>query len=114
MVQLRQTGGALARAPQGAGARATLPGTVSLFSLGVVEEASDAAPVQAALDAVQAAAAPYRVGDYPNFIETPADAQTFFDRATWRRLRRVKALYDPEDVFRGNHHVPAAHGVAGS
>jgi hypothetical protein len=114
MVQLRHTGGALARAPQDAGARATLPGTVSLFSLGVVEEEPEVAPVRAALDAVQSAAAPYRVGDYSNFVETPADARTFFDPGTWRRLTRVKELYDPEDVFRGNHHVPPGRGGAGA
>lgn len=110
MVQLRHTGGALARAPRGAGARATLPGTLSLFSLGVVEEEPDAVRVRAALDAAQAAAAPYRVGEYPNFVETPTDARSFFDPETWRRLTRAKAHYDPEDVFRGNHHVAPASG----
>jgi hypothetical protein len=108
MVQLRQTGGALSRAPRGAGARATLPGSLSLFSLGVVEEHSDSAPVQEVLDGVQSALAPYRAGDYPNFVERPADARTFFDPDTWKRLTRVKGLYDPDDVFRGNHHVPPA------
>jgi hypothetical protein len=107
MVQLRQTGGALSRAPQGAGARATLPGTLSLFSLGVVEKDYDAVPVQEALDTVQSALAPYHEGEYPNFVERPADAMTFFDPDTWKRLTRVKGLYDPDDVFRGNHHVPA-------
>ena len=52
--------------------------------------------------------APYRAGDYPNFVEEPADASAFFDADTWERLRRVKALYDPQDLFRGNHHIPPA------
>ena len=30
---------------------------------------------------------------------------------TWQRLRRVKALYDPHDLFKGNHHVPPARGL---
>jgi hypothetical protein len=54
------------------------------------------------------AVAPQRAGDYPNFVEEPADASAFFDPETWRRLRDVKALYDPQDLFRGNHHVPPA------
>ena len=62
----------------------------------------------AELDALSAAVAPQRVGDYPNFVEDPADASGFFDPATWERLRRVKALYDPDDLFKGNHHIPPA------
>jgi hypothetical protein len=50
----------------------------------------------------------YRVGHYPNFVEEPADASAFFDPDTWTRLREVKALYDPQDLFKGNHHVPPA------
>ena len=36
------------------------------------------------------------------------DASAFFDAATWERLRRVKAQYDPTSLFRGNHAIPAA------
>ena len=32
----------------------------------------------------------------------------FFDADTWARLRQVKALYDPSDLFKGNHHIPPA------
>ena len=39
-------------------------------------------------------------------MEEPSDASTFYDAATWARLRAVKALYDPSDLFRGNHHIP--------
>ena len=51
---------------------------------------------------------PYRVGDYANFVEEPTDTSRFFDADTWARLRRAKALYDPSDLFRGNHHIPPA------
>jgi hypothetical protein len=108
MMHLRHMGGALARVEPGAGARATLPGTVSLFSAGLAVDEASAAALERALDAVQDAMRPWRVGDYPNFVEEPADASGFFDPVTWRRLREVKALYDPEDLFRGNHHVPPA------
>jgi FAD/FMN-containing dehydrogenase len=106
MVQFRHMGGALARHEPGAGARATLPGEISLFGLGIVPDASLEPAVLSDLSALSAAVAPYRVGDYPNFVEEPVDASAFFDVETWERLRRVKALYDPQDVFKGNHHIP--------
>jgi FAD binding domain len=108
MVQFRHMGGALARHEPGAGARATLPGHISMFSLGLVLDPAAERGVLAELEGMSAAVAPYRVGDYPNFVEEPTDASAFFDRDTWARLRDVKALYDPEDVFKGNHHVPPA------
>jgi FAD/FMN-containing dehydrogenase len=108
MFQLRHMGGALGRRSPGAGARATLAGEVNLFTLGVAEGEEAVHAVEARIDRVVAAAQPYRAGHYPNFVEEPADASTFFEAETWARLREVKAAYDPEDLFRGNHHVPPA------
>ena len=108
MVQLRHMGGALARKAPGAGARATLPGSVCHISLGVVMDEESASATESSLEAIQDALRPYRVGDYPNFVEDPADASSFFDADTWARLRDIKALYDPQDLFKGNHHVPPA------
>ncbi|HEX2096916.1 MAG TPA: FAD-binding oxidoreductase [Solirubrobacterales bacterium] len=108
VVEFRHMGGALARKEPGAGARATLPGNICMAAIGVVEEPDAEPAVSAALEAVSAAVAPNRVGDYPNFVEEPADASAFFDAETWARLRQVKALYDPQDLFKGNHHVPPA------
>jgi FAD/FMN-containing dehydrogenase len=45
-------------------------------------------------------------GYHPNFVEHPADASAFFDPDTWTRLRELKTLYDPDDLFRANHHIP--------
>ena len=108
MLQFRHMGGALGREAPGAGARATLPGEVCMIALGAVfDEASEAA-VRAALADVDAAVLPHRAGDYPNFVEVPTDASGFFEAGVWARLREVKALYDPDDLFAGNHHVPPA------
>jgi FAD/FMN-containing dehydrogenase len=106
LLQLRHMGGALARHAPGAGARATLPGEVAVFALGVVPEPGAEPAVEADIDGVLAAVAPQRSGDYPNFVEQPADASAFFDPETWTRLRQVKADYDPQNVFKGNHHIP--------
>ncbi|HEX8087088.1 MAG TPA: FAD-binding oxidoreductase [Solirubrobacteraceae bacterium] len=112
MFQLRHMGGALARKAPGAGARATLPGEVSLFALGVPMDEESGALLGASLAALHRAAEPYGVGDYPNFVEEPANVRGFFDAETWERLRWVKAVYDPTDMFRANHHVPPAVAAA--
>jgi FAD/FMN-containing dehydrogenase len=108
MVQLRHMGGALARTAPGAGARATLPGVVSLFALGVTGDAESTEVAEGYLGEVERAVLAHRAGDYPNFVEEEVDASRFFDGATWARLRAVKAAYDGDDLFRGNHHVPPA------
>jgi hypothetical protein len=101
-------GGALARETPGAGARATLPGEVCMLALGAVfDEASDVA-VRDALADIDAAVAPHRAGEYPNFVEEPADASRFFEPAVWNRLRDVKHRYDPADLFAGGHYIPPA------
>jgi len=108
MVELRHLGGALGRRAPGAGARATLPGTIAMFALGVPEDEESAATIGAYLDSVDRAVRPYRSGDYPNFVEEQVDASAFFDEDTWARLRLAKAHYDPGDLFKGNHHIPPA------
>jgi FAD/FMN-containing dehydrogenase len=108
MVQLRHLGGALHREEAGAGARATLPGTVSVLALGIVTDDESASAVAATIAAVRDAVAHHRIGQYPNFVEEPADARSFFDGATWERLLQVKRAYDPAGLFRGNHRIPAS------
>jgi hypothetical protein len=108
MLSFRHMGGALARELPGAGARATLPGQVSMYTLGVVPDPALAPAVRAAITDVEAAVRPYRAGHYPNFVEEQTDASAFFSPETWARLRAVKARYDAGDLFVGNHHVPPA------
>jgi hypothetical protein len=101
-------GGALARAMPGAGARATLAGEICAMALGVVMDEDADRAVRASLRAFDAALAPHRAGDYPNFVEEPSDASGFFAPAVWQRLREVKGRFDPTDLFAGNHHIPPA------
>lgn len=108
LVQIRHLGGALSRRAPGAGARATLAGEYCVFALGVVVDEPSAHEVARYLAKVDRATASYRVGEYPNFVERPSDATGFFSPETWERLRRVKALHDPEDLFLGNHRIPPA------
>jgi FAD/FMN-containing dehydrogenase len=108
ILQMRHMGGALARETPGAGARATLPGEVCVMALGAVFDEAGHVAVRDALADVDAIVRPYRAGEYPNFVEEPADASGFFAPAVWDRLRDVKRRYDPADLFAGNHHVPPA------
>jgi FAD/FMN-containing dehydrogenase len=111
LVQIRHLGGALSRTEPGAGARATMPGQFCLFALGVVPDYESAVHVASYLQRVDRAVEPWRIGQYPNFVEHPADASTFFDAATWERLRSVKAQHDPTGLFRGNHRIEPATEV---
>jgi FAD/FMN-containing dehydrogenase len=110
LVQIRHLGGALSRTEPGAGARATMPGEFCLFALGVVPDYESAVEVASYLQRLDVAVAPWRIGPYPNFVEHPAEASTFFDAATWERLRSVKAQHDPTGLFRGNHRIEPATG----
>ena len=85
-----------------------MPGEFVMVALGVAEDETAAATATSYLEAVAGALQPYRVADYPNFVEKPADARAFFDPQTWQRLRQVKAAHDPDDLFKGNHRIPPA------
>lgn len=106
MLQFRHLGGALRRPPEDAGARASLPGEILVFSLAIAADPD--VDVSGALERLDRLLAPLKVGEYPNLVERPVDASRFFDADTWARLRAVKAAYDPDDLVHGNHHVPSA------
>jgi hypothetical protein len=105
-LELRQLGGALADASDGAGALAALPDAFTLFGVGIAMGDGMAAAISGHLERVKQAMAPWRGGIYLNFAEHPgrnvADA---FDEATYARLREVKARYDDGNLFRSNHPV---------
>ena len=69
-----------------------------------------AAAIEAHLALTRAALAPYESGSaYSNFAERPVDAATLYGADAYRRLRDIKAAYDPGDLFRSNHPIsPAA------
>jgi FAD binding domain len=113
MLELRQLGGALAEAPDGAGALGALTGEYALFAVGIVMAEGMAESVGAHIERVKEAIAPWRDGLYLNFSETPVDTAGCFDDATYARLREVKAHYDAGDLFHSNHPIaPALHSAA--
>ena len=49
-------------------------------------------------------------GAYVNFLanEGAAGLSAAYPSATWERLRQVKRMYDPENLFRLNQNIPPA------
>ena len=104
-VELRHGGGALSRAPQDAGALATLPGSFITFAVGFVPAPEAMAPNRAWLGAYKAALEPYDAGSYFNFVEYSFDITQIFPPEILDRLREVKQRYDPDNLFQSNHPV---------
>jgi hypothetical protein len=104
-IELRHCGGAVSRAPQNAGALATLPGSFSAFGAGFVPVPEAMAPTRAWLADFKAALEPYFAGNYLNFVEEPCDIARIFQPEVLDRLREVKQRYDPENIFHANHPV---------
>jgi FAD/FMN-containing dehydrogenase len=107
LIELRHAAGALSRAPQGAGALSSLPGTFLAFGAGFVPVPEMMAPTRAWLGAFKAALEPYVAGNYLNFVEEPFDITRIFQPEVLGRLREVKQRYDPENLFHSNHPVTA-------
>jgi FAD/FMN-containing dehydrogenase len=42
---------------------------------------------------------------YLNFTESAVDTRRAYSERAYRRLRAVKTLVDPDDVFRANHAI---------
>jgi FAD/FMN-containing dehydrogenase len=108
-VEVRQLGGALAAASASSGALSSIDAGFALYAVGMAMDADMKAAVQAHAAKVQDALAAWNAGrSFMNFTERRADPGELFDAATYARLRRVKAEYDPDDVIRANHSVPPA------
>jgi FAD/FMN-containing dehydrogenase len=105
--ELRQLGGAFARSAPDHGAADTFDGKYTMFNVGMTPTPEIAAAVAGALPVMRKAMAPYEGGrQYLNFAEQKGtDVRRFYSAETYDRLRRVKAQYDPDEVFRANHAI---------
>jgi hypothetical protein len=106
LVMLRQGGGAVARAPEGAGALDMIDAAFAMNAVGVptTPELGDAIPahLDRLHDAMQPWAAP---GGFFNMSERPAPVEEILPPDTCARLAEVKHRWDPDGLIRANHEL---------
>jgi FAD/FMN-containing dehydrogenase len=110
-VEVRHLGGALARPAPGGGAQAFIDASYVMFAVGFSPTRELADAVRARARAVKDALGPWHASyDYYNFTETPAQASAVLPSASYHRLQKIKAGYDPDEMIISTHPVwPAGH-----
>ena len=107
-VEIRHLGGAFRRSSPDHGVLDVLDASFITFSVGMVMDDESYRLSRAQIDRVNDALAPYANGkEYLNFTEVHTDPSRFYGAANYARLREVKAAYDPDDLMRSNHPIPA-------
>jgi FAD binding domain len=105
-IEIRHLGGALARPAAAGGAMPAIDAGYAMFAGGFTPTPEVAGAVRAQAQAVKDALAPWHAGyDYYNFEETPAPASTVLPAASYQRLQKIKATYDPDQVIISAHPV---------
>jgi FAD/FMN-containing dehydrogenase len=106
-VELIHIGGEMKRARPGNGALAAIDADYALFAGGMAPTAVAALAVGSAVGAVHNAMRPWAARQmYLNLADTARDPASFWTPAAYDRLRRIKAVVDPDDLIRSNHPVP--------
>lgn len=108
-VEIRQLGGAVAEGSPEQGAVGTLDAGFALFGVGMTPSPETRAAVDAGVDALNAALAPWTAErGYFNFADRPRDGESLFPPDTFRRLQEIKADVDPGELFRASHPIRPA------
>lgn len=105
-VELRHLGGAVAvRSPEH-GVLDSIDQPFVAFTFGLAPDPASLAAVERGVSLVLGALGPWDSGRrYLNFAESRVDPRSIFPEDTYDRLLRVKAAYDPTDMFRANHAI---------
>jgi hypothetical protein len=105
-IEIRQLGGALAEHSLEHGAVGSIDAEYVMFAVGLPMTPAMGIAVGEAVDRVKAALAPWESDrTYFNFAERPIDAGRLYPPLTYTRLRRIKAAYDPGELFVANHPI---------
>jgi FAD/FMN-containing dehydrogenase len=106
-VELRHWGGAMARPEAGAGPIGHRDVPFSIVAMAMAPDRTQADAVRAAVNAVRAKLAPHATGgSLLNFLADADRTEQAYTPDDYRRLRQVKAAYDPHNVFAANHNIP--------
>jgi hypothetical protein len=108
-VEIRHLEGALADPKPTHGALASIEAAFAVFAVGIAPSPEAKAAVHSHIEFLRGALAPWSEGrEYLNFTERPTDGRPFYREQAYRRLRRIKAHYDPVEIIRSNHPIPPA------
>ena len=102
--EVRHLGGAVARPRAEHGALSAFDAPFITFAVGMLPVPELRPALEAAVHGYMDALEPWASGHtYLNFAEGRRDPKTLWTEAAYRRLRRIKDAYDPENVIRSNH-----------
>jgi hypothetical protein len=112
-VQLRVLGGAISRVADDATAYAHRSSPIMVNVAAFYEGPDDLPRRQQWVDEVAAMLDQGETGMYVNFVgdEGSEGVKAAYPAATFERLARIKATYDPDNLFRLNQNVPPAAGT---
>lgn len=110
VAQLRVLGGAMARVPADATAFAHRSKAMLVNAAAFYQGDAEREMRRAWVDAFANALQPRDDGAYVGFLtdDGPARIRSAYPGATWDRLARIKATYDPANLFRLNQNIPPA------
>ena len=109
-VQIRPLGGAMARVPNEATAFAHRDRRFMINVAALFSDPAERDGHQEWVDGLSAAIQRGPKAAYVNFLldEGEERVRAAYPGETWDRLRRIKAAYDPQNVFRINQNIPPA------
>ena len=108
VTQLRVLGGAMARVPVDATAFAHRKSRIMAHLAALYENPAEKTTHETWVTNFAAAIRQSDEGAYVNFLSdvTEAEIRAAYPGSTWERLRKVKAKYDPDNLFRLNQNIP--------
>jgi FAD binding domain len=106
LVMLRHGGGAVRRAPDGAGALAKIDAAFAMNAYGVPTSPKLREAIVRHLDHLHEMMEPWAApGGFFNMIERPAPLEEILPPQTCERLAEVKRRWDPDGIIRANHEL---------
>jgi FAD/FMN-containing dehydrogenase len=108
VTQLRVLGGAMARVPSDATAFAHRQSKIMANLAALYEKPEEKEVHEAWVTEFFSSLQQNDKGMYVNFVgdEGEASIRAAYPNGTWERLRKVKAKYDPDNLFRLNQNIP--------
>ena len=107
--EVRHLGGALLSSSPAHGCLDTVEQPFLLFTFGFAADEAMKEAAEHHAELVLERLGPFDSGRrYMNFTETHVDASVFYSDESYTRLRKLRAQYDPGELFAANHLIPPA------